>query len=557
MFKKLISNAVLILVLAFTLCLKQNVLAATLSNPNNKIMIFISDLHLGVGRDPSDPEPDPSKKRWHPTEDFRWHKEFSGFLDRVDSDGNSNVDLILVGDTFELWQSLDITCYPDDRACQQFETPRFYCNQAGVGCSQDEAKVLINRIIAQHQDFFSAISKFVAKGNNRVTFIPGNHDAALLFPEVWATVQAAFESEARNKIKITTEGYWQSEDGKVYAEHGHQIGEDPNKFDNWPSNPFVTLNGIQYLQQPWGEGFVQKFYSRYENKFPVIDNLSSEFEGVKYAMGSEGVEGTLNAVAKFLKFALFQTSLSQTSQILGGSEENNRGPKWKVKEIQETLKTPKERLRFLVASLEKQSPFRLMLEEQIKNTDTFPEIAEFTDQDVIDICDKRWILNKQEEGSFDECVSDLSLGQIQQSLIDKVNPAYRNNRFQDYLKKKSPDKKLDIFIYAHTHIIESETEKDKDEGYYPFKHGSAWDPVVFNDGAWQRTATPEQLKAIIGSNGDRLPPSEAIKQTPEKLPACYPYVVITYGIKPPYKPKARLRYWIQYPTVSGYADSKC
>ena len=92
-------------------------LSTELASAGNRIMIFVSDLHMGVGIepgvgtriDPSKPERWDNVKnfKWHNTEDFRWHKEFKDFLTQINKDGESNVDLVLVGDILELWQSLD------------------------------------------------------------------------------------------------------------------------------------------------------------------------------------------------------------------------------------------------------------------------------------------------------------------------------------------------------------------------------------------------------------------------------------------------------------------
>jgi UDP-2,3-diacylglucosamine pyrophosphatase LpxH len=555
MLKTVIKSLILIFVAVNLFVYQNNAQATTSITPNKRLVIFISDLHVGVGHDPE------KQDKWHPTEDFRWHIEFSDFLDRINEDGKSNVDLILVGDTFELWQSLDKDCYPDDKRCQKKPKPLCNHDDNNLGCSANEANLLIERIIAQHRDFFDALSKFASTGHNHVTLIPGNHDAALLFEKVSETVKAAFKAEAREKITIASEGYWKSEDGKLYAEHGHQIGDDPNKFDNWPTNPFITAaNGIKYLQQPWGEGFVQKFYSEYENNFPVIDNLSKESEGIKYAMKAKGFDGSLDAVAKFLRFTLLQTSIKQTIAILGEPKEKDKPPKWEEKDIQalqEKLNnSAKDRLLFLVESLEKQNPMRESIENQIKNTNSFPEIADFTEEEIKDICTKRWVLKIESKGSVDNCFDDRDLGAIKQSIIDSINPESRNKRYREYLTNISTKNQFSIYIYAHTHKIESETEKNKDQGYHPFNYGSSWDPVVFNDGAWQRTATPEQFIKIAKNRN--MTASEALKKLqPEDLPACYPFVVVSYINPKKPIPIAKLKYWVQYPPLSGNVASSC
>src|SRR5262245_23258938 len=44
-------------------------------------IVVVSDLHMGIGKDPSG--------EWNPTEDFRWAAEFAQFLETIDRAGQS------------------------------------------------------------------------------------------------------------------------------------------------------------------------------------------------------------------------------------------------------------------------------------------------------------------------------------------------------------------------------------------------------------------------------------------------------------------------------------
>jgi len=72
------------------------------SASQSRLLVFISDLHMGVGKDRSG--------RWHKYEAFRWQKEFELFLQEINSRGRGETDLVLDGDTFELWQSIEDDC---------------------------------------------------------------------------------------------------------------------------------------------------------------------------------------------------------------------------------------------------------------------------------------------------------------------------------------------------------------------------------------------------------------------------------------------------------------
>lgn len=507
-----------------------NPIAYAVPTSQPRLMIFISDLHLGVGRDPANPT------KWHNMEDFRWHKELEDFLTRIDQNGNSKVDLILVGDTFEFWQSLNPKdCDHDDK-------------DKNFGCTEAEALQLSSRIIEQHKKVFDDLSSFASKGENKVILIPGNHDAALMYQGVRNNIMNAFQESVRNKkVDIAVNGYWVSEDGKVYAEHGHQIGADPNKFNNWPNSPFIEQDNIKYLQQPWGEQFVQKFYNNYENEFPTIDNLSEESVGIRYAINAKGFLGTLEAVANYLRFTFTQTSLQQFGQGLGKSKKGVI--KWDVTTIKTDQKTSRDRLEFLIQSMSKDEPFRKVAEENMQKQTTLPEISAFSDEEIKSICNQRWILYKT--GKYIEpCKSDGELG----AMLERFESANsKKERFQDHLthvkdslRKDLPSKgKFRIFVYAHTH--------KEDTSFQPFSEES-WFPKVYNDGAWQRTATPQQFCLIAKEK--KLDISEALARIqPEDLPPCYPYIQVgqdKYGV-----PEASLHYWVQEKDKTGSDEQTC
>src|SRR5262245_3532676 len=113
-----------------------------------RLAVFISDLHVGVGRMPTG--------EWSAFEDFRWEPEFRLFLERVDRDGGGRTDLVLNGDTFELWQSLSNDCvYPTRDS----------------GCTEAEALQRIRRVMSQHTGVLKALGTFAAAGDNTVTIV--------------------------------------------------------------------------------------------------------------------------------------------------------------------------------------------------------------------------------------------------------------------------------------------------------------------------------------------------------------------------------------------------
>lgn len=328
-------------------------------------LVFISDLHFGVGHD--------EKGLWHPYEDFRWQAEFSAFLKTIDRSGKGETDLVLNGDTFELWQSLTADCVPVDK---------------NLGCSESEALVRIKRVLEQHAAELAELKSFAGAGKNRLYLIPGNHDAALLFPKVAAAVQQALPT-----VQFLTKGYFLSDDGTVYAEHGHQIGHDPNRFAHWPQ-PFLSRprGAPARLERPWGEQFVQKFYNQYEAKYPTIDNLASEATGAVFGLAAEGTEAPVG-MGRFFKFMLLEESWAQFRGVLG----SDLAPTWDV--------TAAKRLgaRFVVESAPSESALW-----RLSDAEAQVVARTLTEDDIRALCDAREI--QRRAGRNVAACATMSLG---------------------------------------------------------------------------------------------------------------------------------------------------
>ena len=151
------------------------------------------------------------------------------FLSVIDSQHRSTVDLVLNGDTFEL---------PSD--------------EAGALTSLD-------RVLAAHKAEVQALASFAKAGTNRIVLIPGDRDSALRFGKVAERVTRALGGSA-DRVTAASSGYWISRDGKVHAEHGHEIR-------------FRTQDS----------GALQELYDKIEAKYPAVDNVAIAASGAKYA----------------------------------------------------------------------------------------------------------------------------------------------------------------------------------------------------------------------------------------------------------------------------------
>jgi UDP-2,3-diacylglucosamine pyrophosphatase LpxH len=484
-----------------------------------RLTVFISDLHLGVGRDPK------NLTMWHPMEDFRWQDEFSKFLSFLKEKGNGNTDLILNGDTFELWQSLEKDC--------------IYKN-ADLGCSESEALKRIQHVIRQHQPELTELAAFAKSVNNHIYIIPGNHDAALLFRNVWDEVARAIS--VPGKVHLQVNGNWRMpQDGPVYAEHGHQIGKDVNSWKElWPK-PFIVANGKTHLKRPWGEKFVQDYYNQFEHKYPIIDNVSEEGVGIEYARAAEGKVATVKHAAEFFNFVFFKVSWNQFADSLGDKGQEGQ-PQWNLTAIR--ARGPE----FLSESVPKDHPFFREAQSVVKQKEIRAYFQSLSDDELRTICVKR-----AQQSVGEDCPKIVgSLGAAGEAIGkrlfgDTVLAEHLDNICRNKLRG-CVEKPFQTFIYSHTHLAVGSLVPIKDE---------LWRPVVFNTGAWQRTVTPEQLKVLAGGLKD-----EEVFQyiQPEDLPKCYSLVIVgALKDHEDQKVEPRLRYWTmqdgQWSLQSACTDS--
>jgi hypothetical protein len=464
------------------LCLAALFLAAGAFG-KTRTTVVVSDLHIGVGR---------CGAKWCPSEDFRWPDEFAAFLRKIDVYGD--VDLIFNGDTFELWQSLSRDCSHDD---------------ANLGCSEAEALGRFIRVADQHSPTLDEILAFAARRDNRVVFVPGNHDAALLYPSVRAELLRRVKSD---RVSVASEGYWIApSDGAVYAEHGHQIGRDPNRMKRWPA-PFLRDDGnVQYLQKTWGEQFVQDFYNAYEERFPAIDNIAGESSGLHYGFKKIGFIGTLVALGRFVKFGLLDESPEQLAQ---GLSPQNKTRKWDV----DATRLMGDEL--LTKGMGEDTPLGSLLDSQAARDAADVHIASLSKSELTILCNRLYARSLKGE-TVPQCVfspAGLSpeggLGAIADALLkDRDTKLIERVTAVDGQLKQAAERRFGVFIYSHTH-----------EPLPKFELTANGRLVAFaNTGAWQHLASGKWAKDYESSHGSH---GDVIAQEPEVIPDCFTFVVV-------------------------------
>lgn len=469
---------------------------------DQRLTVFISDLHMGLGRG--------ADGKWHPYEDFRWSGALAGFLDAIGCEGKDRVDLVILGDLLEYWQ------LPED----------IRCAGAGpnTGCSEPELVAMTTRILSAHEATFVALRAFAKRGDNRLYLVPGNHDAALLIPDVWKLVVRALAGEG-GRVSFVASGLWRSEDGRIFAEHGHQIGSDVNRFDAWPTVTAPSVDGQSLMIRPWGELFVQRLFNAEERQYPIIDNLSPESAGARYRIADRGLWGSAADMARFIAFNIFQTSVDQKAALLSLPPTPGAVP---------TPPLPFDRRAALraghtlfTASLPPDDPMQQLLDgPDALAAELRRQLAaladSLSDEELQMLCKNALLYTKA-----DPCRPQLSA-----AIAARLVP--REALFGKHLaERRRQAGQFEVFIFGHTH---------KWEAGWPVSVPGGRPVTVFNSGAFQRVV--DEAGFLDRARARGWSPSEALRRLqPEDLAPCYAAVVVkpdTSGTL-----EAALRLWQQ------------
>jgi UDP-2,3-diacylglucosamine pyrophosphatase LpxH len=537
---------------------KQPLDASPLPPAGSRKTVLISDLHLGIGHVAQDASGAWTVGPWHPMEDFRWHAEFDAFLTRLESDAADTatpVDLVILGDFLELWQTpwseRDCIYDTNGKPIDPKDTERTDV-EMNWSCTEGDALKRARRVLDAHEPTLRRLRAFAEWGDNRVTIVPGNHDAALIYPEVSRATLSAIKASP-DRLRIAGEGYWRSRDGQIFAEHGHFLQDDVNKYDVLPASCLDRNEQLiscaqqgAFLRRPWGEQFVQRYYNQFEERFPIIDNLTNELDGVKIALVEAGPADSLRAVRDGLKFLLLQQSRTQFASMLGGDSDRTLGaggvPGWDIELIRTQIGD-----RFLVESLDSDDPLRPAAESALARSQLNMSLKDLTDENIRSICNGRaarieLASQNRRDPHVTMCPGTQKLGAIKTALTrtEAQRLVQRFDEVRESLPEASrPTKEFAVYAYAHTHS-EHAACKPKEALSDSAATGTGWNPVAVNTGAWQRLVSPTAFQAIQPAPPTRTPLSSF---SPEDLPACFSSIVI-----PAYtggKPEPTLSFWSQ------------
>lgn len=511
---------------------------AQTSTAGGRRIVVLSDLHMGVGRD--------SSGAWHPYEDFRWATELELFLRALDADREVGTDLILNGDTFELLQA---------------NTPGCSYEDAILGCTAPEALARLERVLGAHTREMTAFGAFARAGDNRVVVVPGDHDAALLFPSVGMRAVAAFDAPA-DRVVLAYEGFWRSVDGLIHVEHGHQIETRADRFEGWP-RPFITRSGRQHLARSQGQRTVQALFDAHEARYPIVDNLADDTAGVRYVLAAIGAGDAGAAAPALLRELLFRMSWQQFRMDL------DRGdvapPAWNLAAVRT------EGPAFLVASLPDDDRFKPLATRALEAGGLDRLADTLSDDELRALCDQRAAVRRARR-RFERILSQLDpLGpplvecpRTQETTGPRFEYFWQSRDrlfLQHFEALEGGDQPIAVFVHGHTHLADyrqgnfTRVEAGLPyvvDGFSPVR--DAVTPIVINGGAWQRTVTPVMLDRVKAER--QISDAELLETLhPEQLPPCYSFVQIdAYGDRPG---PPTLRYWRQGEDGAWTAAGRC
>src|SRR5581483_7546972 len=235
--------------------------AVSMKTSRRQICVVVSDLHLGDGS--------PRSEGFHQ----RQQEGLDGLLAALEPGGllgeAANVELVINGDCFDF-----LLTPPADP--ERTHTDRAF----GV------AKV--ERILAAHAPFFASLRGFLANPARRLTFMIGNHDLELCFPEVRARLWAALDVEPRRARFCLSRAYRPLPD--VELEHGCQFdpwNRIPELWDGfWPLHDLMDDGGAESkagperMPLPWGSRYYYNVIALIHQRFPYVEAFMPELSAV-------------------------------------------------------------------------------------------------------------------------------------------------------------------------------------------------------------------------------------------------------------------------------------
>ena len=230
---------------------------------STKPRFIISDLHLGEGQQSR-------------LEDFdeQAAENFINFFQEASSLGG--VRVIINGDFID---------FPQIILEAKSEPPQKF-----LGTTEAESTARLEKVIDGHPEEFDVLKNFLAVKGNELLLIPGNHDVDFAWNKVLRTLMRRIGATRKNfKFGMVYK------DAGLYVTHGHQYSDD-NQIDAPINFTFNCLNSC------WGTYFVEHFFNKLEDRYPLLDNARPMWKAALSAVLYDEVLVTGTFAAELLLF---------------------------------------------------------------------------------------------------------------------------------------------------------------------------------------------------------------------------------------------------------------
>lgn len=215
-------------------------------NKTEKVILVISDLHLGAG--------DYVNGKRNFLEDFHFDKELVEFLEYYSQDSfqSKPVELIINGDFLD-FLAVPFVPYFDDE---------FWSENA----AKDKLKIIYDA----HKEVIEALGKFLAQKDKKCIYIIGNHDGEMIFPSLQKQFKEYLPEGVRENLEFYLGGEYTPEKG-IVVKHGHEY-EIAHQFDNHESI-IEASDGTKYFIPPWGSYYVMRVINKYKEERDYVNQV--------------------------------------------------------------------------------------------------------------------------------------------------------------------------------------------------------------------------------------------------------------------------------------------
>lgn len=213
-----------------------------------KYKLILSDLHMGTGYFRGDGTP-------NPFEAFHEDERLIEWIEHHMKEYDCPIEIIFNGDTFEMVSVDDGRDYPS------------------IVREKTSVEVL-DRILNAHRNVFVKLREFSSKMGNSVTFIAGERDAGIIWPECASLLKDYISP----KTKVLFGPYRTS---NFHIEHGHQF-ETISRFNK--EMMFIYRRGERILNTPFGPFFTKDYIKKIKVKKPYIDRVHPLSSYIKWAL---------------------------------------------------------------------------------------------------------------------------------------------------------------------------------------------------------------------------------------------------------------------------------